>query len=255
MSNDEERNHQGDLPDDIPVNELSSVIQYDDIIQDSAYLGTYPINIILEGMEKQFEDYINIEDQTNYVDIFYNQLHLSYNTINDDDGEEHPIELKESLNRIYNEFINKISNLFSDRLLISIIPIEEDNINDPDLEFIIRRLYEFFILDAKNNFKVVIATDIIKKLDPNKDNYLDQIQNLLEEYNPLILSITPVDFIKYRGDQEICNLFENGSFNGNFLRKYSPKLYKNDEFRNEIINYITMVHHFKNVNKGEINNG
>ena len=54
-----------------------------------------------------------------------------------------------------------------------------------------------------------------------------------------------MEFLKYRGDQEIIQFFENGKVVGNFLRKYTPKLYQNEEFEVELINYITMVQQSK----------
>lgn len=241
-------NRQGNAPADDSIEEVPSTIQYAHLIEEHAFLGQYPFNVILEGIQKQFEDYINMDDTNNYVDIFFNQLHASYNKVKMNDGEEHPTEIREVLDNIYKRFIDNIHLLFHDRLTLSIIPIEEGNITDPDVEFIIRRLYEFFILSAKTNFKVVIATDVnalIKDIGDNDDEYFRVLQGAMDRYSPLVTSVTPTQFLQCRGDQEVYDLFENGRVTGNFLRKYSPKLYQNEDFEVELVNYITMVHQFK----------
>ena len=122
--------------------------------------------------------------------------------------------------------------------------LESESLDYDDLEFIIRRLYEFFILGAKNNFKVVIATDInarFKDVTEDDNAYFKQLQELMLLYSPLLTSIKPTEFLKIRGDMEIAELFDNGQVVGNFLRKYSPKFYQNEEFQVEVINYVTMT--------------
>ena len=248
MGDNTKVNQQADLPVDSSIDDAESTVQYTHLIQERAFLGIYPFEVILEGIEKQFQDYINMEDTTNYVDIFFSQLQASFNAVNNNDAEEHPNEIKEVLEINYRKFIDKIKILFNDRLSISIIDIENDNIDDPDLEFIIRRLYEFFILGARNNFKTIIATDllpIVKDIGDDDAAYFRAIDESMDRYNPLITSVTPTEFLKYRGDQEVYDLFENHRVNGNFLKKYSPKLYMNEDFQVEVINYVTMVHQFK----------
>ena len=240
------------------IDESESTIQYTHLIQERAFLGVYPFATILEGIQKQFQDYINMGDANNYVDIFFSQLQDSFDAVNNNDAEDHPVEIREVLNNIYGNFIDNVKLLFNDRLNISIIDIEDDNIHDPDLEFVIRRMYEFFILDARDNFKVVITTDIlqlIKDIGDDDDAFFRAIDEAMDRYTPLLTSVTPSQFLKYRGDQEVCDLFENHRVNGNFLKKYTPKLYMNDDFQVELINYITMVHQFRgdvaSVNKEE----
>ena len=237
---------QGNFPVDSSINDQPT--DFMELIRERAFLGDTPFDSICEGIRKQFENYINMEDQTNYVDIFYQQLALSYDVVNNDESEEHPNEIRDVLDSFYQAFMDIMQSLFSTRLTITIPDLEAESIDREDLEFIIRRLYEFFILGAKNNFKVVIATDInpkLKDIGDDDNEYFRRLNELMENYSPLILTITPMDFIRYRGDQEIYDLFDNNRVVGNFLRKYSPKLYQNEDFRVELINYITMVAHFK----------
>lgn len=240
----------------VDVQDLSYADQptdYSEMVEEDIFLGDTPYDVIIEGITNQFNDYINISDPTNYVDIFYNQLNASYESINSDEEEDHPIEKIEALDRIYEKFLNEINDLFKLRLTLVIIDLDDGEISSSDkdeLEFIIRRLYEFFILDARNNFKVAISSDILHKannfMSDSDVEYFKKINTLLDtNYTPLIRGMSPKEFIEYQGDNEIIDLFEDGKVSGNFLRKYSPKLYQNEEFRVELINYITMIQQFK----------
>lgn len=220
---------------------------YTDIMKDNAYIGQTPFDVIMEGIEAQFDDYINIEDNTNYVDIFYDQLHASYEAANSN-NETFKDDIIEVIDNIHRTFIEKITDLFNVRLTLTIADMESESIDVDDMEFIIRRLYEFFILGARANFKAVIANDVKQRMDtPIEDHreYLKTLRTLMASYNPLITTIGPIEFLKYRGDQEIIQFFETGKVAGNFLRKYTPKLYQNMEFEVELINYITMVQQIK----------
>lgn len=223
------------------------IADYADLIRNQAFIGEYPIDAIKEGITDQFDDYINIEDHTNYLDVFYTQMHTSRNAVSLDDGEEHPTEITEALDGIQEEFINFMADMFRDRFTITIADIEEGSMHSPDNEFILRRLYEFFILGAKNNFKAVIAADILPKVQNIQDDreYFRRVQELVDLNSPLITSVGPMDFLKLRNDVEIIEMFENGKIAGNFLRKYSPKFYQNEEFLVEVINHITMIQQFK----------
>lgn len=238
MSNNKENQQE-----DFPVEE-GQITDFSQLINEHAFLGEYPAQTIFEGIQTQFEDYINISDKTNYVDIFFNQMDISLEATTLV-YEEHPKETKDVLLALYHQFVDHLRNLFETRLTITIPELVSDTVCSEDLEYIIRRLYEFFILDARNNFKVVISKDLNKQLDKGANDYFQQIQELINNtYSPLITSITPAEFLRYRGDTEIINLFENSQVVGNFLRKYSPKLYQNEEFSIELVNYITSVKEF-----------
>lgn len=233
-----------------PINEQSSAdatVSFMDLIKERAFIGEIPSEPIFEGIRAQFEDYINMEDKTNYVDVFYNQLARSYDRVKNDDSEEHPVEINEALELLHQRFIDLMQELFQVRLTISIVDLEAGIINREDLEFINRRLYEFFILDAKHNFKTAISKDVVSQIaniGDNDDEFFQRVQELMEGYNPIISTMTPTQFLQYRGEEEVYNLFANGRVNGNFLRKYTPKLYQNDELAVEIVNHITMIHQF-----------
>ena len=209
-----------------PGDEEGSV-DYSQLIQQEAFVGDMPYDAIVEGITDQFNDYIQMEDTTNFVDVFYDQLHASYESLDKDEEENHRTEFKEVLDKIHQEFVEFMAKQFEERLTLTIMMLESESLDYDDLEFIIRRLYEFFILGAKNNFKVVIATDINARF-----------KDVTEDDNAYF---KPTEFLKIRGDMEIAELFDNGQVVGNFLRKYSPKFYQNEEFQVEVINYVTMT--------------
>lgn len=227
--------------------EEERVGDYAEIIKDSAFLGDTPIEAILDGLTVQFNDYINIEDKTNYLDVYYTQMHMSREAVRTNVDETHPAEIMEALDEIQTKFITKICDLFKERLTISFMDVESESTDYDDLEFVLRRMYEFFILGARNNFKTVIASDVLPKVADIKDDreYFNRVQELVATYSPLILSMGPMDFLNYRHDTEIVEMFDNGKVVGNFLRKYSPKFYQNEEFMVEVINHITMISQFK----------
>jgi hypothetical protein len=219
---------------------------YVETIRDNAFIGNIPFDAIIDGIQSQFDNYINIEDKTNYVDIFYDQLNASYSAANND-TETFQDDINSVLDDIHQKFIDVITNLFKVRLTLSITDIESESYDKNDIEFIIRRLYEFFILGARTNFKVAIANDVKMRIGTITDpkEYFITLRNMMINYSPLITTFGPMEFLKYRGDQEIIQFFETGKVTGNFLRKYSPKLYQNEEFEVELINYITMVQQVK----------
>lgn len=217
------------------------------LIGEGAFLGDCPFDSIMGGITDQFNDYINMEDSTNYVDIFYDQLHASYEDAQSNETNMDLSTITEILDSIQIQFVEKMSVLFKERLTISFSDLEGETVDWDDLEFMLRRLYEFFILGAKNNFKTVIAFDVRSKVDQVADEreYFKKLQELMNIYSPLITNMGPIEFLKYRNDVEIIEMFDNGKVVGNFLRKYTPKFYQNEEFLVEVINHVTMIKQFK----------
>lgn len=231
-----------------PADDRDGYIDYGLMVAESVFLGDMPFVEIINGIKEQFEDYINIEDKTNYVDIFYTQLQESINATNDDE-EDHPIEINEVLDNMKDTFVNIMKDLFQLRLTISIMTIDDETTPEDEIELSIRVLYEYFILGARNNFKTVIQKDMIPKIGmiPNDqdDIYFQRVEELLREYDPIVTCITPTEFIQFTGNNDILSMYDDGQVVGNFLRKYSAKLYKNDEFKTEIINSIIITQNLK----------
>lgn len=231
-----------------PADDRDGYIDYGLMVAESVFLGDMPFVEIINGIKEQFEDYINIEDKTNYVDIFYTQLQESINATNNDE-EDHPIEINEVLDNMKDTFVNIMKDLFQLRLTISIMTIDDETTPEDEIELSIRVLYEYFILGARNNFKTVIQKDMIPKIGmiPNDqdDIYFQRVEELLREYDPIVTCITPTEFIQFTGNNDILSMYDDGQVVGNFLRKYSAKLYKNDEFKTEIINSIIITQNLK----------
>lgn len=231
-----------------PADDRDGYIDYGLMVAESVFLGDMPFVEIINSIKEQFEDYINIEDKTNYVDIFYTQLQESINATNDDE-EDHPIEINEVLDNMKDTFVNIMKDLFQLRLTISIMTIDDETTPEDEIELSIRILYEYFILGARNNFKTVIQKDMIPKIGmiPNDqdDIYFQRVEELLREYDPIVTCITPTEFIQFTGNNDILSMYDDGQVVGNFLRKYSAKLYKNDEFKTEIINSIIITQNLK----------
>lgn len=231
----------------IEPSEDNQTIDYTELIKDSAFLGEYPYSVIIEGLEEQFSDYIHLEDDnTNYVDVFYNQLHASYEAIMNDDAEEHPEEKKSVLDSILNRFIDKMADLFNKRLTITFMDIDGGMHNYDDIEYVLKKSYEFFILNAKKNFLNVISANVypqVKDIADDKE-YFNKVNELVDSFSPLITSFGPIEFLNYIKDEDMIDLFESNKVIGNFLRKYSPKLYQNEEFKIDIINNITTYSQF-----------
>ena len=219
---------------------------YEDIARHTAFISSMPLDVIIEGIENQFDDYIKLEDTTNYVDIFYNSLAASYNEARSD-NELFQEEVISVLDEVQNKFVTKLIELFNTRLTLTIDDVESESYNYDELEIILRKLYEFFILQAKKNFKVAIAKDIKDKIGIVADSrdYFKNLRNMMYQYSPLIVTFGPMEFLRYIGDQEVIEFFDDGKVVGNFLRKYSPKLYQNEEFEVELLNYITMIQQIK----------
>ena len=220
---------------------------FSELIEDSALQGIYPYDTIIESITNQFQDYIGNEDTNDYVDIFFEELKQSRIVNEEDNDSEHPEEVNSALDKYYDRFIATIRNLFETRLAVSILIEDDENTEEDELEIAIRRLYEFFILNAKHNFKYVISHDIDSKLSsfniPDGDDNLfyQTINDMLTQYSPVCIALTPTQFIQLTGNEEVLDMYETMQFSGNFLRKYSPKLYMHDDFNAEIISEIAIL--------------
>ena len=228
--------------------EQSQPVDYTEMMKYSVFQGDYPFETIIEGIKFQFSNYIGSEDQTNYVNAFYTQYHLSMKLIEDDDSEDHPVEKKQILNDMLDSFENTICKLFETKLAITVMDKDDMLDNNTDIEQTLQVAYEFFILNAKNNFKRVISRDInakIKTVMEDDNTFYDTIRSMLEYYSPIITVIGPDEFLRYCEDQNIIDQFENNKLTGNFLKKYSPRLYQFEEFEVDIINQIVLMQEFQ----------
>ena len=228
--------------------EVDEPIPVEEVVTANAFVGKIPLDVLLGGIDAQFNDYIELTDRTNYVEIFYKQLDASYDATNEED-EEHPAEIKEYLKGISREFINHMIELFDKKLALHIADSESDNSIDEDtIRRIFHAVYEGMILNAKQNFMTAITKDVIAKINTQvpreytDDQWYDAIHQMLEGYSPIVVDISPIMFLKYIGNDELLSLYEDeGLITGNFLRKYSPRLDQNTEFEIELVSNITLT--------------
>lgn len=219
-------------------------MDYSELIEKEAFIGEFSFDVIKEGIETQFNNYVSLDDTTNYVEAFYSQLHQSYEAVELDEEEFHRDELREVLDNINDEFNSFIGKLFEQRLTLTLMDIENEDIDQEDIEYSVSNLYEYFILGARSNFVSAIYQDIKRKLHTltmDDKEYFNTIREMLKEYSPLIIAMGPMEFIRYNKNDIVRELFDNGRVSGNFLRKYSPKLYDNEDLEVEIINQVTIA--------------
>lgn len=233
------------------INQLSEAdqpIDYTELIAEDVFVGEYPFDTILEGITEQFSSYMSTEDRTDYVDIFYRQYAESITLINDPE-EEHPSEKTDALHKIVETFTNHMKNLFEERLALVIMVMEEETTDENEIEMVIRELYDYFILQAPETFHRVMVKEITYRMkeDNVQENELDTyINNALEGYSPLVLTLTPMEFINYSDSPDIYELFDDAKVVGNFLKKFSPRLYANPDYEVSLINDIIIEYTMKN---------
>lgn len=226
--------------------ELDEPITTDEVATVNAFLGEIPLEVLLRGIDHQFESYLDLDDTTNYVEIFYQQYDASIANADAED-EEHPAEIKEFLSEVLMRFTNHMLELMDKRLAIHPNVSDDDIPDDDQYRQIFTVVYEGMILNAKKNFTTAITKDILSKIDTQlpknytDDQWYDTIHGMLEGYSPVIVEISPLMFLKYIGNTELISMYEDGILTGNFLRKYSPRLYENEEYEVELVSNITLT--------------
>lgn len=204
---------------------------YQDTIRSSVFIGEMPFESIMESIEAQFNDYVGTDDTTDYVFMFYNNLDSSY-TIGTSD-ELFAAEHIELLDNIHDEFVTQMNELFNKRIGISIVDIDNENLsNREELESIISILYKFFILNARKNLTSVITSLVRSEMTKTtiiSENYQKELDRLVNQYSGLITSIGASEFLELAKAGEISKLYAEGKVSGNFLRKFSAKLYQNED--------------------------
>jgi hypothetical protein len=213
------------------------------LLESRAFIGQYPFDEIISALENQFSDYLNLEDRTNYVETFYRQLDSSYRLIDTSLELEDRFTIEEILEQLDWKFAQKLAQLIELRLGLGINGFIDEKLTPDELRAIYLRLYEYFIMRAKANFKAVIGTKVCQELalmgDIPDDQYFPIVEDLLDRYNPIIINVEPAEFLAMTAGTETLNLFNSGEIVGNFLLKYSPRLYQSELFQIELVNYIT----------------
>lgn len=209
-------------------------------IEPEAFIGEYPFEVIIEGLRNQFANYISTEDETNYVDVFYQQMKASYAVA---DEQDLPDDWREGVDKKLDQFLAVMQELFNTKLAITLNELDGSADNNDSVEFTLRTLYDFFILNAKETFQTVITKVVCNNFNTNVDDraFYKEIRARLESFSPIILDVRPTQFLKYCKRDDIIEMFEDGRVSGNFLRKYSPRLYKNEEYESHLIAHIQSI--------------
>lgn len=218
------------------------------LIAEECFLGQCPFDTILAGLEHQFRNYMTTDDADHYVDIFYTQLDASLEDARDQSKFDVD-DVLEVLSDLEDRFVDHMAKLFETHLNVGLAGYEDGTIDPESCRYILTRAYEYFILNAKRNFTVAISASVNDRLnrelgwpspDDQSDHRLARINDLLNtEFNPIITTMTPIDFLKFTGDPDILKLFEDHRLIGNFLLRYTPRLYKHEVYVIELINHIT----------------
>lgn len=226
-------------------------MNFEYLLEDTVFFCDYPLLDLEQRITEQFSNLIDLEDDTDFFQVALNGFKYSLEVINTE-FDEYTLERREILRNKYFQFINFMINTIEEKLTISIPDYETGLISRQETEYLIEKLYRFFVLKARKNFKKVIAKQLEKQLKPYEEDatkYLEKAQELIQDYFAIITTIDCETFLRTLNEQEIWDLYENGVIAGNFLRRYSARLYRHPDFVVEILNQVMIDLYFKNDTK------
>ena len=221
------------------------------LLQDTVFFGYYPIDDLKLRIKEQFENYITMEDDTNFFEIALNSFQYSLEVINVE-FDEYTLERKELISNMYLDFINYIIELIETNLTISIPNYELGLLTRTETEYILNEIYKYFILKARKNFKKVITAELkgqLESLEQNPTKYLEKAQEIIMNYGGLISQVDIEQFLQITKAETIYDLYDSGEIIGNFLRRYSPRLYRHPDYLVEILNQLMIQLYFKDESK------
>lgn len=237
---------------EIPEEEIQAPeMTFNYLLQDTVFFGDYPLEDLKLRIKEQFENYISMEDDSNFFEIALNSFQYSLEVI-EVEFDEYTLERKELLSNMYLDFINYIINLIEEHLTVSIPDYETGLLSRAEAEYIINEVYKYFILKARKNFKKVITNELkgqLKSLEDNATKYLEKAQEIILNYGGIITQVSLPQFLQITKAEQIYELYENGQIIGNFLRRYSPRLYKHPDYLVEILNQLMIQLYFKDESK------
>ena len=220
--------------------EEAGIVSFQDALRSTVFFSDFDLDVIEEFIEDQFSNYIKAEDTTNYFEDTIQSFRYSEEVI-EVEFDEYTQERREVLTEMYEEFIDFMIRLIEKKLKISIPGYETEELQKEDLEYIIDEIYKFFILNARKNFRTFITNSVIEELsdETTKDpaTYFNLVDNSIQNYFS-ILPVTCEEFLLALKQDQLMELYENGQIAGNFLRKYSPRLYNHDDFLTDILTQI-----------------
>lgn len=210
-----------------------------------AFISKSPYEVIIENIELQFDDYINNRDTTDWIEFFLDNYFHSYDYWKENGGvEEDPEEFLNVLDSLYRDFFITIQELFAMRIGIRITSLENGEIYTEENRNVVKELYRFFVLKARENIRNIVSTHMFESIIETINKFDDKTPELVrdifidrfDEYSPYLT----IDCSRYLslGDTFIEGCFQNFDFSGNFLRKYTPKFYENKDLFDECINSV-----------------
>lgn len=212
------------------------------LLAEESFLGQYPFEELLNRLTSQFRNYMSSEDTEHYVDIFYSQLDNSLDSALQATMFD-PDEVREHLENLRDKFVDHLIKLFELYLNLGIEGYDDGSLDDETGRYILTRAYEYFILAARRNFKVAISASVTNRLireAVTEDKVMIRVSEMIRyDYDPIVTAMTPIEFLKLTGDNEVLKLFETHRLVGNFLVKYTPRLYRHETYMIEVINHIT----------------
>ena len=138
---------------------------YNFLLEDTVFFCDYPLLDLEQRIEEQFTNLIDMEDDTNFFQIALNGFKYSLEVI-EVEFDEYTLERREILRNKYQQFINFMVDLIERKLTISIPDYETALLSRQEVEFLIEKIYHFFVLKGRKNFKKVIAKQLEKDLTP-----------------------------------------------------------------------------------------
>ena len=216
------------------------IVSFQDALRSTVFFSDYDLDVLEEFIEDQFTNYTKGEDTTNYFEDTIQAFKYSEEVI-EVEFDEYTQERRQALTEMYDEFIDFMVLLIEKKLKISIPDYEPERLPKEDLEYIIDEIYKFFILNARKNFRTFITNSVIEELSDEliKDSgeYYNRATEVIQNYFS-ILPITPEEFLLKLKQDQLLELYSDGRIAGNFLQKYSPKLYRHDDLLVDILTQI-----------------
>lgn len=228
---------------------MDTIANLDAITLQDAWMGSYSLNAIAESIEDQFNNYSHLEDTINYVDIFYDQLDIS-KEISTFEPEINQSDYFNVLNKVENDFISMMLDLFSTKLNIEIVEVDSDNIDYINMRNYIYIIYTYFIINSISNFTEAITNDYLShntELDLDDEKLFSKVYSDLDKIYSPIITFGCDKFLDYtiNKSKALKELWDNTLVTGNFLNKYTPRLYRNEDLHSSITTNIIQSYMLK----------
>ena len=210
-------------------------------------LGDLPIDIIKENVKTQIDDPLNF--MTNHCDQVYETLDEAMDEIGHID--EYKYELNEMRDDFNSFLVLELDNRFG-------LGIDVENMQSYELEEVGRNVYEFFIVNLKDNLtnffmnyiysnksylaslftdeykRKDVTTTNMKKITKNKDDVVVLANIISVIYHILDLELEPEDFMDLAA--------EPGEYSGEMIKEYVRSFRIANNFVYNLFNEVKYTH-------------